>query len=316
VRAACVFGGGRFFSAAMPLPIVHNPRYQARLPPNHRFPMAKFRRVAEVLVEDGLVAAGGFHEPAPAPAGWVALAHERSYVDQVFAASVPERIAREIGFPMTADVALRARTASAGTLLTARLALEHGIACNTAGGSPPARRALAAGSCVYTVVAGAIADLFADGAVATAMVIDCDVHQGDGTADIFAGDPRVYTLSIHAENNYPVRKVASTRDIGLPDGTADAAYLEALRAVVPQALDAFAPDIVFVNAGVDPHRDDRLGRLALTDRGLLDRNRFVMDAVRRRGIALAGVLGGGYSADIDSLARRHTLLHRAALEFV
>jgi acetoin utilization deacetylase AcuC-like enzyme len=275
--------------------------------------MAKFRRVAEVLVEDGLVAAGGFHEPAPAPAGWVALAHERSYVDQVFAASVPERIAREIGFPMTADVALRARTASAGTLLTARLALEHGIACNTAGGSHHARRAQGAGFCVFNDVAVAIRVLFADGA---AMVIDCDVHQGDGTADIFAGDPRVYTLSIHAENNYPVRKVASTRDIGLPDGTADAAYLEALMVAVPQALDAFAPDIVFVNAGVDPPRDDRLGRLALTDRGLLDRNRFVMDAVRRRGIALAGVLGGGYSADIDALARRHTLLHRAALEFV
>ena len=300
----------------MPLPVVHNPHYQAPLPPNHRFPMAKFRRVAEVLVEDGLVAAGGFHEPAPAPAGWIALAHDRTYVDQVFGATVPERIAREIGFPMTADVALRARTASAGTLLTARLALDTGIACNTAGGSHHARRAHGAGFCVFNDVAVAIRVLIADGAIDTAMVIDCDVHQGDGTADIFAGDPRVFTLSIHAANNYPVRKVASTRDIGLADGTGDAAYLEALRSAVPQALDGFAPDIVFFNAGVDPHRDDRLGRLALSDRGLIDRNRFVIDAVRRRGIPLAGVLGGGYASDIDVLARRHTLLHRVALEFV
>jgi len=300
----------------MPLPVVHNPHYQAPLPPNHRFPMAKFRRVAEVLVEDGLVAAGGFHEPAPAPAGWIALAHDRTYVDQVFGATVPERIAREIGFPMTADVALRARTASAGTLLTARLALDTGIACNTAGGSHHARRAHGAGFCVFNDVAVAIRVLIADGAIGTAMVIDCDVHQGDGTADIFAGDPRVFTLSIHAANNYPVRKVASTRDIGLADGTGDAAYLEALRSAVPQALDGFAPDIVFFNAGVDPHRDDRLGRLALSDRGLIDRNRFVIDAVRRRGIPLAGVLGGGYASDIDVLARRHTLLHRVALEFV
>lgn len=298
------------------LPIVHTPRYQAELPANHRFPMGKFRRLAEVLVEDGLVADGGFHVPAPAPATWVALAHDRAYVDQVFSGSVPDRIAREIGFPMTESVGLRARSASAGTVLTGRLALDHGIACNTAGGSHHARAAQGAGFCVFNDVAVAIRVLQADGAIERALVIDCDVHQGDGTADIFAGDPSVFTWSIHAEKNYPVRKIPSDVDIALPDGTGDDAYLETVREAVPAALDRFGPDIVFFNSGVDPHRDDRLGRLALSDRGLLERNLFVIDAVRSRGIPLAGVLGGGYADDVTVLARRHALLHRAAGEFV
>ncbi len=298
------------------LPVVHNPRYQADLPEGHRFPMGKFRRVAEVLVEEGLVPPGGYHSPAPAPAEWIALAHARSYVDQVIGVAVPPKVAREIGFPMTESVALRARSAAAGTTLTARLALEHGIACNTAGGSHHARRTQGAGFCVFNDVAVAIRVLQADGEIGRALVVDCDVHQGDGTADIFRDDPSVFTFSIHAEKNYPVRKIPSDLDVGLADGTGDAAYLEVVRAELPPLLDRIGPDIVFFNAGVDPHGEDRLGRLALTDAGLLQRNLFVIDAVRARGIPLAGVLGGGYGADIDAIARRHALLHRAAARFV
>ena len=300
----------------MNLPIVHSPHYQATLPPNHRFPMGKFRRVAEVLVEEGLAAPDSFHVPAPAPAGWIALAHDNAYVDQVLAASVPPAVTREIGFPMTASVALRARCASAGTLLTGYLALEHGIACNTAGGSHHARGAQGAGFCVFNDVAVAIRVLQADGLIGRATVIDCDVHQGDGTADIFRDDPSVFTLSIHAEKNYPARKVPSSCDLGLMDDADDEACLAPVREIIPAAIDDFSPDIVFFNSGVDPHRDDRLGRLAMTDQGLLDRNRFVIDAVRERGLPLAGVLGGGYAHDIDALARRHALMHRAAAEFV
>ena len=296
------------FGAVPRLPVVHNPKYQAVFPPGHRFPMGKFGAVARRLTALGFAP---FHEPAPAPASWIALVHDRAYVDQVFSADVPARIAREIGFPMTDSVALRARTACAGTTLTARLALEHGIACNTAGGSHHARAEQGAGFCVFNDVAVAIRVLQADGAIGRALVFDCDVHQGDGTAHIFAGDPSVSTVSIHAEANYPVRKASSTIDVGLPDGVEDTAYMAVLDETLERALDLPA-DIVFYNAGVDPHRDDRLGRLALSDEGIAARDRRVIDAVRARGLPLAGVLGGGYSDDVDALAGRHALLHLAA----
>ncbi|WP_417766808.1 histone deacetylase [Stappia sp.] len=299
----------------MPLAVVHHPAYCAEIPADHRFPMNKFRRLAEVLVEEGIVAAGSYRQPAPAPAEWVSRAHERAYVDQVFAAAVPSGIAREIGLPMSEAVGFRARCAPAGTVLTAMLALENGIACNTAGGSHHARRAHGAGFCVFNDVAVAIRVLMADGAIRRAMVVDLDVHQGDGTAEILAGTPSVFTLSMHARRNYPVRKVASTLDIALEDGLGDAAYLDELRRALPQALQSFRPDIVFYNAGVDPHGDDRLGRLALSDEGLEARERFVIATVRRAGIPLAGVIGGGYLEDINRLARRHAILHRVAAEF-
>ena len=299
----------------MPLSVVHHPAYCAEIPAGHRFPMNKFRRLAEVLVEEGIVAPGGYRQPVPAPAEWVALAHERAYVDQVFAAAVPPKITREIGLPMSEAVGFRARCATAGTVLTATLALEHGIACNTAGGSHHARRAHGAGFCVFNDVAVAIRVLMADGAIRRAMVVDLDVHQGDGTAEILADAPSVFTLSMHARRNYPVRKVASTLDIALEDGLGDAPYLDELRRALPQALQSFRPDIVFYNAGVDPHEEDRLGRLALSDEGLEARERFVIAAVRGAGIPLAGVIGGGYLEDIDRLARRHAILHRVAAEF-
>ncbi|MEM9221533.1 MAG: histone deacetylase [Pseudomonadota bacterium] len=292
------------------LPVVHNPNYQAPLPPGHRFPMQKFGAVARVLTEMGFAP---FHEPSPAPASWIALAHDQAYVDQVLSAAVPEKVVREIGFPMTDRVALRARTACAGTTLTARLALEWGISCNTAGGSHHARAEQGAGFCVFNDVAVAIRVLQADGAIRRALVFDCDVHQGDGTAFIFDGDPTVATVSMHASSNYPARKAASTIDVALADGVEDDDYLARLDETLERAL-AIPADIVFYNAGVDPHRDDRLGRLSLTDRGLAERDRRVIDAVRRRGLPLAGVLGGGYADDVDALARRHALLHLSARE--
>jgi acetoin utilization deacetylase AcuC-like enzyme len=292
------------------LPVVHNSHYQAPLPENHRFPMGKFGAVAEVLTGLGFAP---FVTPAPAPAEWIALAHDRAYVDQVFNAEVPHAVAREIGLPMTDRVALRARAACGGTTLTARLALEHGIACNTAGGSHHARAEQGAGFCVFNDVAVAIRVLQADGAIERALVIDCDVHQGDGTARIFAGDPSVVTVSIHAASNYPVRKADSTIDVALPDGVEDEAYLAVLDETLERAF-AHSADILFYNAGVDPHVEDRLGRLALTDAGLAERDRRVIRAARARGLPVAGVLGGGYMADIPRLARRHAILHVAARE--
>ncbi len=300
----------------MPLPIVHNSNYNADMPKGHRFPMGKFMGVAKELRRLGLVSDTGFHEPAPAPASWVALAHRRSYVDQVFSADVPDRIAREIGFPMTKSVGLRARCATGGTLLTARLALETGLACNTAGGSHHARAEQGAGFCVFNDVAVAIKVLQAEGRIRNVLVVDLDVHQGDGTASIFSGDSSVFTFSMHAEKNYPVRKVASDLDLGLPDGMEDRQYLQQLRAILPGLLSTVRPDIIFYNAGVDPHRDDRLGRLSLSDEGLEERDRTVIGLAQKESIPLAGVLGGGYSRDIATLAYRHTTLHRVAASFV
>ncbi|QFT33454.1 Histone deacetylase-like amidohydrolase [Labrenzia sp. THAF82] len=296
----------------MLLPIVHHPAYCADLPANHRFPMDKFRAVADLIRQEGFLEQGDFHRPRPAPFEWVALAHDPAYVDQVFNGKVPDKIAREIGFPMREDIALRARCATGGTVLTCYLALEHGIACNTAGGSHHARQAHGAGFCVFNDVAVALKVMQADGAIGKALIVDLDVHQGDGTADIFQDDPDIFTFSMHSEKNYPVRKVPSHLDIALADLTGDDAYLMRLTEVLRDLLEREAWDLVVYNAGVDPYENDRLGRLALTREGLRRRDRLVIESVRSFGIPIAGVLGGGYSTDIDELADRHVTLHRAA----
>lgn len=297
----------------MSLPIVFHPAYEATLPEGHRFPMRKYGRLAEILAARGLVP-NGFARPEPAGAELLAVAHDRAYVEAVLAHDVSREIERTIGLPVGESVVARSCASVGGTLLAARLALAHGIAGSTAGGSHHARRETGAGFCIFNDVAVAARQLHADGTIARALVIDCDVHQGDGTADCLGGTPDLFTLSIHAEKNYPTRKIASDRDVGLPDGLDDAGYLAVLEAHVGPLLDAIRPDIVFYNAGVDPHHDDRLGRLALTDEGILARDRFVVGEARRRGVPLVGVIGGGYSTDIDALAGRHALLFTAMAE--
>ncbi|KTR03574.1 histone deacetylase [Aureimonas ureilytica] len=299
----------------MPLPLVHHPAFDALFDEAHRFPMRKFTRLAEILVEDGLVPRG-FHEPAPAPVEALELAHDPAYVEAVLTQRVSPTIEKAIGFPVDARVALRSRCATGGTLLAARLALDTGLACNTAGGSHHASRTGGAGFSVFNDVAVAAAALLHEGTLGRVLVFDCDVHQGDGTARIFAGDPLVYTLSMHGERNYPQEKAQSDCDVPLPDGMEDEAYCALLPDLLQHALTQARPDIVFYNAGVDPHRDDRLGRLSLSDDGLAERDRRIIGFFRDRFIPVAGVIGGGYSRDIETLARRHTILHRVAAEFV
>ncbi|MEM6713076.1 MAG: histone deacetylase [Pseudomonadota bacterium] len=277
--------------------------------------MRKFGALAQHLRDEGLVP-GGFHEPREAPDGWLQLAHAPAYVDGVNKAQVPPRIAKDIGLPMTAEVGRRGRLATAGTVLTAKLALEYGLAANTAGGSHHARYEQGAGFCVYNDVAVAARVLQADREVERVAIIDLDVHQGDGTARIFKGDETVLTLSIHGANNYPVEKAEGDIDIELPDGTQDEAYLDVIRAAIPRALDAFHPDIVFYNAGVDPHVADKLGRLSLTTEGLKDRDRFVIEAARSRRLPLAAVIGGGYGEDHDEVGVRHAAVHKVLWEFI
>ncbi|MDZ7824120.1 MAG: histone deacetylase [Ahrensia sp.] len=299
----------------MPLPIVHSPAYDAEFPVGHRFPMSKYRLLADVLLRDGLASRDSFHVPAPAPINWVKLAHASTYVDQVYAFDVPQPIQRLVGFEMTDKAIIRAQCATTGTVMAAQLALENGIACNTAGGSHHAGKNHGQGFCTFNDVAVAALVLLADRAVNTILVVDLDVHQGDGTAEIFEGDPRVFTMSMHAEKNYPHQKHASDMDIGLADGVEDFAYLKTLALALEELRMRVAPDLVFYNAGVDVHKDDRLGRLSLTDYGIEQRERMVISHFRARGIPVCGVIGGGYSHDVAALAERHAILHRVAAEF-
>ncbi len=282
------------------------------MPVGHRFPMDKFSRLATVLEAEGVPGLDGFAKPELIDVETLLLAHAEDYVRGVIELSLPPDVVRRIGMPNTDSVATRARAASGGTLLAARLALEQGIACNTAGGSHHASAESGAGFCVFNDVAVAARRLLAEGAIGKALVVDLDVHQGDGTARIFEGDPSVFTLSMHAEKNFPHRKATSDLDIELADGTGDAAYLEKLGEILPALLRGVRPDIVFFNAGVDPHADDRLGRLSLTDEGLGRREAYVLGACLSLEIPVVGVIGGGYDADIDRLAGRHAILHRTA----
>ncbi|PHY19464.1 histone deacetylase [Caulobacter sp. BP25] len=293
-------------------PIVHHPAFRAEMPAGHRFPMDKFSRLAAVLEAEGVPGADGFAKPEPADIETLRLAHTEDYVRGVVELSLPPDVVRRIGMPNTESVATRARAATGGTLLAARLALEHGIACNTAGGSHHASAESGAGFCVFNDVAVAARRLQAEGLVGQVLVVDLDVHQGDGTARIFEGDPSVFTFSMHAEKNFPHRKAASDLDVELADGTDDGAYLTKLDEILPALLSSVRPDIVFFNAGVDPHADDKLGRLSLTDDGLGRREALVLGACLSLEIPVVGVIGGGYDVDIDRLAARHAILHRTA----
>ncbi|GGL20686.1 histone deacetylase family protein [Caulobacter rhizosphaerae] len=293
-------------------PIVHHPAFRAEMPAGHRFPMDKFARLAAVLEAEGVAGPAGFVRPDPIDLDSLLMVHDEAYVRGVIDLTLPADVARRVGLPNTESVARRAQAAVGGTLAAARLALAHGIACNTAGGSHHAQADTGAGFCVFNDVAVAARRLLAEGKVGQVLVVDLDVHQGDGTARIFEGDPSVFTFSMHAEKNFPARKAVSDLDIDLPDGTSDEAYLQKLMEVVPDLLAHVAPDLVFFNAGVDPHADDKLGRLGLSDEGLARREAFVLGSCLERRIPVAGVIGGGYDADIDRLAHRHALLHRAA----
>ncbi|RUW28195.1 histone deacetylase [Mesorhizobium sp. M4B.F.Ca.ET.215.01.1.1] len=299
----------------MPLQIVHHPGYDAGFAVNHRFPMSKYPLLMQALEARGLASRDALAMPEPAPASWLKLAHTADYVDQVLACQVPERIEREIGFPVGPRVSLRAQLAAGGTVLAARLALRHGIACNAAGGSHHARRAQGAGFCTFNDVAVASLVLLTEGAARNILIVDLDVHQGDGTADILKDEPRAFTFSMHGERNYPVRKIASDLDVALPDGTGDAAYLDRLGGILPDLSARARWDIVFYNAGVDVHAEDRLGRLSLSDDGLRARDTMVVRHFRRLGMPICGVIGGGYSTDVPALAARHAILFEVASGF-
>lgn len=266
------------------------------------------------LLDEGITTADQVYCPKPATREWLERVHSFDYVEAVLSQTLDRRIERRIGLPITEAVATRALAACGGTLLTARLALDHGLACNTAGGSHHAFAEEGSGFCVFNDVAVAAHLLLDEGRIDRALVVDLDVHQGDGTAKIFEKDPRVVTFSMHCRTNFPARKQVSDQDIALEPGTGDEVYLSRLEESLPALLTKTRPDLVFYNAGVDPHREDKLGRLNLTDEGLLRRERFVLETCLADAIPVASVMGGGYAPDLDRLAYLHSILHRVATE--
>lgn len=295
----------------MSLPIFHHSGYAAPVPGGHRFPMGKYQALAALIRERGLA----MRPPEPAGFETLARAHAPEYVEALFAVAVDAKVERDIGLPMSPEMVLRTRLSSAGTLAAGEAALATGLALNTAGGSHHARRAQGAGFCITNDIAVAAAHLLATGQAERILIFDCDVHQGDGTADIFRAEPRVFTFSMHAARNYPFRKIPSDLDIELPDGMEDEAYLAAVAHYLPALLDRVAPDMVFYNAGVDVHHEDRLGRLKLTDAGIRARDRHVIETVRGRDIPLAAAIGGGYFSEPWHVARRHVILFEEAARF-
>lgn len=285
------------------LHVVHHADYMAPRPERGGFRFDKYYLVMEELRASGAPITE--HAPEPMPREWLEAVHCPDYVDEVFRAEVPRHKERRIGFPVTPAIASRVRHTSGGTWLAAQLARTHGYAANSAAGSHHALHDTGAGYCVFNDLAVTANRLLAEGHAARVLIVDLDVHQGDGTASLTAGRADIFTLSLHAEKNFPVRKARSSLDIALADGTDDDGFMAALTRHLPQVFTDFAPDFVLYQAGVDPHIDDKLGRLALTDEGLTIRDRFVLSEARRRSLPLASALGGGYGDEPRLVANRH-----------
>lgn len=298
----------------MDLPLVYHPDYTVSLPQGHRFPMPKFRKLYELLLAEEVAYSHQFHTPQPPQPELIELVHTPQYVQAYCQGTLDPKAQRRIGLPWSPALVKRTCVAVGGTILTAQLALNYGLACNTAGGTHHAFPNYGSGFCIFNDIAIACRVLQKLGLVEKILIVDLDVHQGDGTAFIFQGDSSVFTFSMHCEVNFPSTKQQSDLDVPLPVGVEDDAYLRILANYLPDLLAAVKPDLVFYDAGVDPHISDRLGKLALTDTGIYRREMQVLSTCVAAGFPVACVIGGGYADDLDALVYRHSLLHRAASE--
>jgi len=284
--------------------VYYSDHFVLPLPPGHRFPMPKYRLLRDRVAAE--CAAVRLVEALPASEGELALAHSPDYIERVFAGTLSAAEQRAIGFPWSPAMAERARRSVGATISAARSALAEGAAAQLAGGTHHAHADRGSGYCVFNDIAVAARLMQAEThrhmrRALNVVVIDLDVHQGDGTAAIFADDASVFTLSLHGEKNFPARKPPSDLDVALPDGCTDGPYLDALDTALEQMWQHQPqPGLAFYLAGADPHEDDRLGRLKLTAAGLAERDRRVFAACRERGVPVAVVMGGGYGRDIHT----------------
>lgn len=292
------------------LPVVHHAAYNIPLREDHPFPMAKFRTL-RALLDGGPYA---FHDAPRASDTQLARVHAPDYLAALREGTLDRDAQRRLGFEWSEALVERCRYETGGTCRTVELALQHGLACNTAGGTHHAHRDFGSGYCLLNDLA--VAALHAREAlgVQRLLIFDLDVHQGDGTAALLADAPALFTCSVHCQANFPARKQHSDLDIGLPRDIGDADYLAVLAEHLPALLQRLKPELVLYDAGVDVHAQDRLGYLQLSDAGLAARERYVLQTCRDARVPVAAVIGGGYDRDLDALCRRHAVLFEQAAQ--
>jgi acetoin utilization deacetylase AcuC-like enzyme len=282
---------------------------------NHVFPSVKYRLTKEALLRDRIVEPGDFVEPPPASDDDIALVHHREYLRKLQTGKLSYLEVMRLEIPYSPELIRAVWLSAGGSILAGRLALEDGVAVNLGGGFHHAYPDHGEGFCVLNDFAIAIRRLQKDGCIERAMTVDCDVHQGNGTAAIFGGDHTVYTMSIHQENNYPYPKPPSSLDINLADGVEDEEYLGELTQGLDRALSEFTPDFIFYVAGADPYRADQLGGLKLSLEGLEKRDRLVFEKARAKSIPVAVTLAGGYARRLEDTIQIHSNTIRVAKEF-
>jgi len=294
---------------------MYHPAYEVPLSPPHPFPMSKYPLLKARLLADKIIAAGDLMRPEPLGMQSLELVHTREYLHKLSSATLSDAEIRRLGLPWSEALWQRSILAASGTLEAGRTALRDGLAANLAGGTHHAFADHGEGFCVLNDVALAVTVLRAEGAIQRSAIIDLDVHQGNGTAAIFEQVDEVFTFSMHGERNYPRAKMKSNLDVPFGDRVGDAQYLDALAQHLPVVLERSDAQIAFYLAGVDVAAGDRYGKLSLTDSGIAQRERFVIETVRRRGIPLVIVLAGGYAATRERTAELHTHVFRAAADF-
>ncbi|XP_046325811.2 uncharacterized protein SYNPCC7002_A1628-like isoform X1 [Haliotis rufescens] len=296
------------------LPIIHHHGYVSDLPIKHRFAMRKFHGVMRYLRRDNVISSKQILQPEHVKPKDLLPVHTEDYINRFFQGQTTDKEQRFTGFKWSEGLVSRCRYETAGTILAAVTAMERGLACSTGGGTHHAFPAHGSGYCLLNDLAVAASYMLKHGFVERVLIVDLDVHQGDGTAYIFKDDKRVFTFSMHCQDNFPHKKQQSDIDVGLDIGCTDEEYLSTLDDHLGWIVKSFRPDLVLYDAGVDPHEKDELGKLKMTDQGLYDRDHYVLQHLASRGIPCATVIGGGYSNDLDELSLRHTIVHRAATQ--
>ena len=296
--------------------VFYSDHFVLPLPEGHRFPMVKYSMLRGRVAEAGICGPGELRMAEPVSDEEILRAHHPDYLRRVVSGALTDKEIRRIGFPWSPRMVERSRRASGGTLGACLAALEDGLAANLAGGTHHAFADRGEGYCVLNDSAIAARAVQAAGLVERVLVIDTDVHQGNGTAAILRGDPTVFTFSIHGEKNFPFHKEESDLDAPLPDGTDDAGFLSALEAGLQSALDAAEAQLAIYLAGADPFEDDRLGRLAVTKEGLAERDRLVLETCRDRGIPVAVTMAGGYARRVEDTVDIHFQSIRRAADLL
>ena len=294
------------------LKIAYAPIYKYSLPEGHRFPMEKYELIPEQLLYEGVVTKANFFEPRPVEEQWILRTHCANYWEQLKTQQLPAKAARKIGFPMSSTLVDRGRVIAQGTIDCALFALQYGVAMNIAGGTHHSYKAHGEGFCVLNDIAIASNYLLDKGLIRQILIVDLDVHQGNGTAKIFDQEQRVFTFSMHSAKNYPFRKEQSDLDIGLPDLTDDSTYLQLLQLHLDAVIEKINPDFIFYLSGVDVLGTDKLGRLQMSLQGCKERDEFVFNSCKKHDIPVAVSMGGGYSPRLANIIDAHSNTFKAA----